>query len=297
MLLSKLRPAAMASVALAAVTALSACSVSTLFNATLSSSGYERVRDIAFGDDPRLKLDVYKPKTPSPRREVIVFFYGGSWQSGSKDTYPFIARSLTAMGYTVVIPDYRLYPAVKFPEFLEDNARAVAWVMRNIESYQGSPRHVFLAGHSAGAYNAVMLAIHPQFLKAQGVDRMAIAGVIGLAGPYDFLPFTDEDIIAVFSSASDRETQPITYAATPSPPMLLLTGTDDTTVLAKNTHNLAQKLEASGNDVRVLTYPGVAHYGIVLALSEWFRGKAPVLSDVGSFIAAHEAGQNKAANQ
>jgi acetyl esterase/lipase len=266
---------------------LCACSGAQLINFTVPHSGYAITRDIAYGDNPSQRLDIYQPATPDASGAVVVFFHGGSWQSGSRADYKFVGQALASRGYTVVIPDYRLYPEVKYPEFLRDSAKAVAWVHDHIGEYHANPGHIVLAGHSAGAYNAVMLALDGSYLKAAGYDAKKLDGVIGLAGPYDFLPFTDPEIIKIFSTAPDRDTQPITYAGAGKPPLLLLHGDADEDVGLKNSKNLAAAQQQSGSPVELHVFPGIGHYGIILSLSGVFRSKAATLDLMDAFISRH----------
>ena len=269
---------------------LSACSPAALLNATISRSGVIITHDVAYGPLPREKLDIYRPADAAPA-PVIVFFYGGSWNSGSKAMYPFVAATLARQGFAVVVPDYRLYPEVRFPVFLEDCARSVAWTQTHLSEIGGDPDRVFLMGHSAGAYNAVMLGLDPHFLADAGTSRARIAGVIGLAGPYDFLPITGEDIKPIFATVGDGpESQPVSYVDGHAPPMLLLAGADDKTVLPRNTKSLAAKLSAKGGEVETKIFPGVAHIGLVTAIAPIFQGRAPVLETVVAFVRGHRLG-------
>lgn len=265
--------------------ALSGCSKADLLNGLVPHDGYKLYSDIAYGQEPRQTLDIYVPERPDPHHTVVVYFHGGSWQFGDKGIYRFLGHSFTSKGYTVAVANYRLYPEVSFPVFIEDSAKAVAWVRANIADYGGDPERIYLVGHSAGAYNAVMLALNKSYLKEAGGGTQWIKGVAGLAGPYDFLPMTDPDIIALFSTArKEADTQPITFARRNAPPVLLLTGDADDEVRPKNTHNLAAKLRKYKSPVEERVYPGVAHIGIVLALADIFNGKAPVLEDIDRFI-------------
>jgi acetyl esterase/lipase len=268
---------------------LNACSPANLLNATISRQGITVTHDVAYGPNPREKLDIYRPDgaTSTP---VIVFFYGGSWNSGSKATYPFVAATLARKGYAVVVPDYRLYPEVRFPVFLQDCARSVAWTQAHLAQIGGDPSRVFLMGHSAGAYNAVMLGLDARLLADAGTSRDRLAGVIGLAGPYDFLPITGEDIKPIFATVGDGpESQPIHYVDGHAPPMLLLAGADDTTVLPRNTTALAARITATGGAVQTAIYPGLAHIGLITAIAPIFQARAPVLQAVTAFVGAHSA--------
>lgn len=241
--------------------------------------------DVAYGEGPRRKLDVYAPKDLSNlRRPVIVFIYGGSWASGTREGYGFAGRALAAQGFVTFIPDYRLAPEVYFPGFLQDCAAAVKWVRANAARYGGDPERIVLVGHSAGAYNAAMLALDPQWL---GADRKALRGFAGLSGPYDFLPLDGPVPVRTFGKWPRLdETQPIHYAAADAPPMLLLHGGADLTVWPKNSINLDRRLHALGASSRLIVYPGLGHEGMATALSIPFRYRAPVLKDVVDFARA-----------
>jgi len=237
---------------------------------------------VAFGAGERLRLDVYAPRTAATRpRPVILFFYGGSWNSGRRQAYAFAARALAAQGFVVLVPDYRLVPEARYPEFLSDGAAAVRWARRHAGEFGGDGERIVLTGHSAGAYNAAMLALDPSLL---GADRAAVRGFAGLAGPYDFLPLDDDSTIAAFGAwPSPAETQPISHAGPGAPPVLLLRVGSDTRVKPRNSRKLAGLLNAAGSDVRLKLYPGLGHVGILTALAIPFRRQAPVLADVAEF--------------
>jgi acetyl esterase/lipase len=237
---------------------------------------------IAYGPGPRQRLDVYAPRASVARpRPVIVFLYGGSWNSGRRQGYAFAARALAARGFVVVVPDYRLVPEARYPDFLRDCAESVRWARRHSGEYGGDGERIVLTGHSAGAYNAAMVALDPSLL---GADRAAVRGFIGLAGPYDFLPLDDGATIAAFGAwPRPAETQPISHAASGAPPALLLHGDADTRVMPRHSRKLAALLEAAGSDVRLKLYPGLGHVGILSAFAIPFRRHAPVLADVAAF--------------
>jgi len=265
---------------------LAGCTPADLLNATVPDGGVAVTREVAYAPGPRHTLDIYRP--PHPAGPLIVFLFGGSWRDGDKSTYPFVALPLAQRGAVVVVPNYRLYPEVQFPAFLDDCAEAVAWAVGHAAELGADPRAVFVVGHSAGAYNALMLALDPSFLARAGVSRDRLAGVVGLAGPYDFLPITGADIKPVFAPVQDGPaSQPISYVDGRNPPLLLLAGTDDTTVLPRNTISLTAKVRAAGGEVQEKLYPGIGHVGLVTAFAPIFSGRAPVLDDVWGFVVAH----------
>ncbi len=238
---------------------------------------------IAYGPDARQRLDVYAPRDRcGERRPVVVFFYGGSWNSGTRAGYAFVGRALAAQGFVTIVPDYRLVPNVRYPAFVEDGAAAVRWATANAARYCGDGRSIVVMGHSAGAYIAGMLAVDPRWL---GPTRAAVKGLVGLAGPYDFAPFNVDASRAAFGNAPDpAETQPVTWAGPGDPPALLLYGEKDSVVQPRNSAALAARLRAGGVVVEQRAYPGLGHVGILLALARPFRGRAPVLDDVAAFV-------------
>ncbi len=226
-------------------------------------------------------MDVYRPAGAATGLPLIVFLYGGSWRSGSKAMYPFVAAPLARRGAVVAVPDYRLYPEVVFPAFLEDCAAAVAFAAANAARWGADPRRLVLLGHSAGAYNAAMLLLDPRLLAITGAPRPACGAL--LAGPYDFLPITNPDIVPVFPHPGPW-TQPITYADGRNPPLLLLAGGDDRTVKPRNTVALAERIRAAHGPVEARILPRLGHIGIILAFAPPFRGRAPVLDLVWDFF-------------
>jgi acetyl esterase/lipase len=264
---------------------LGRCAPVDALNATITTDGLTISRGIPYGPAPRQAMDVYRPVDAAAGLPVVVFFYGGSWQTGRRQDYPFVAVSLAHAGIVAVVPDYRLFPQVTWPAFVEDAAAAVASVRRQARDWGGDPGRVFVAGHSAGAYLAALLALDPRWLAGAGDSRDALAGMVGLAGPYDFLPIKDEDIRAVFAAAPTlAATQPVNHVDGRNPPMLLLHGEDDTTCYPRNTLNLATRIGVAGGPVTVRTYPGVGHIGIVLGFAPLFRFRSPALDDVVQFV-------------
>lgn len=247
--------------------------------------GTAKVGDgIAYADGPRHKLDVYAPETRGASAPVVFFIYGGGWNRGERSDYQFVGRALAARGFITVIADYRLVPEVQYPGFLEDSASALRWVQDNIAQYGGDPKRLFLAGHSAGAYNATMLALDPSFLRDYGVT-MPILGVAALSGPFDFYPFEYGEVRDAFGAAPNPEgTQPVNLVTSNTPPMYLATGTTDPIVRMQNTERFAQKLQAGGVWVTTRYYEGFGHMEPVIAMGAMWRWRAPVLDDMVAFF-------------
>lgn len=266
-----------------------ACSPLSMF-ATLSPKdpANRLAQGEAYGVGPRQRLDVYAPRGGKALAPIAVFFYGGSWDSGRRQDYSWVGRALAAKGFVAVVADYRLYPEVRFPDFLQDGAQAIRWICDNAGRFGGDPERIVLLGHSAGAYNAVMLGMDRSYLRAAGVDPKTIRAVAGLAGPYDFLPLKGGISERTFGETKDLpSTQPLSFVRPDSPPAFLATGENDTIVFPRNTTALARKLRVAGVAVEERHYPGVDHVRLVLALSRPLRGGVPVLDEMTDFLRLH----------
>jgi acetyl esterase/lipase len=274
-------------VAMAAI--LSACAPVMVLNFLTPASSYKPTSDLAYGSDPRQKLDIYVPQSASSiALPVVVFFYGGSWNRGERKEYKFVAEALASRGIIAVVADYRHYPQVRYPDFLTDSASAVAWTRREIANYGGDPARIFVMGHSAGAYNVAMLALDPRWLAAEGMTPAMLKGWVGLAGPYDFFPIQNPDAKPVFNHPNyPAGSQPIDYASHASPAAFLGAATSDDLVNPeKNTQQMTNKLRAAGVSVEMKIYPRVNHLTLIGAFSWPLSWLAPVADDVAAFVKA-----------
>ena len=261
-----------------------------LVNAAAIGRHVTVTRDIRFADGRRGLLDVYARHQPADGgthrsdAPLAVFFYGGGWEDGAKENYRFAAMALAKRGIVTVVPDYRLYPDVRFPDFIQDGAKAVRWARRNAEEFGADPGLIFLIGHSAGAYIATMLALDKTWLDAESLA--AVSGIIGLSGPYDFLPLRSDTLKRIFAPAGGdlSSSQPITYARGDAAPMLLISGLADKMVRAENSRALAAAVTAKGGDASTRLYNRVDHMIVMGAFSPILRPLAPSLSDTLTFI-------------
>jgi acetyl esterase/lipase len=268
--------------------ALSACTGAQVLNSLTPGTGYVLATNLPFDDETRLRLDVYTPAGEVRDAPVVVFFYGGRWTTGSKDDFRFVGQALAAQGFVAVIADHRKYPDVVFPVFVEDAARAVRWTHRNIARFGGSPDKLFVMGHSSGAHLAAMLALNGEYLKAVGGSRSWLKGMIGLAGPYDFMPITAPDLRDMFGPPERfPDSQPIFFADGQNPPLLLMHGEDDEDVWVKNTRNLAKAVGEAGGGVETVIYPKLGHRWIIAAISAPLRSRNDVISHIREFVNRH----------
>lgn len=275
---------------------LTACSAVDVLNATVPSDTYRSSADLAYGNHPRQKVDVYLPSQPLTDKALaaggtpmVVFFYGGSWSSGDRADYRFVGEALATQGIAVVVADYRLSPEVRYPVFLQDSALAMRWAFDNAQKYGANPNRIFAMGHSAGAYNAAMLALDKRWLTGAGLSPAKLAGWIGLAGPYDFLPIGDRKTQVAFEwPGTPPDSQALFHASSAtatSAPALLLAPTNDSLVnTQRSTVGMAQRLKSSGVQVESELYDTVSHITIVATMASVLRSRAPVLERVAGFV-------------
>ena len=267
---------------------LSGCSALGTLNALAARSSYTLNADVAYGPLPRQKLDIYTPTATVPAAgwPVVVFFYGGSWNTGERADYQFVGEALAARGVVTLVADYRLYPEVRYPDFLTDSAQALAYGLTQAARLGGDPKRVFVMGHSAGGYNAAMLALDARWLKAAGHAPGELAGWIGLAGPYDFFPTDNPAAQPVFFHPNyPAQAQPITFTPPDAPRSFLAAPANDRVVSPqRSTLQLANKLQAAGVPVTLKFYKRASHTTLIGAFAWPLRWVAPVLDDVTAFI-------------
>ena len=279
----------------AAAALLGGCSGAGILNTLVPDSGYTEDRDIAYGDDPRLKLDTYRPATPGGAAggvpPLVVFFYGGSWSEGDKAQYRFVGQALASAGAVVVIPDYRLSPSVRYPVFLQDCARATAWAFDQAKELGSAPDKLVVMGHSAGGYNAAMLALDPRWLGAVGHSPAELSSWIGMAGPYDFLPISDPATQVAFDwPDTPADSQPLRYAGARAPRTLLMAARDDKRVdPVRNTEAMAARLLGAGVATSLHIYDHVNHVTLVGSLATPLRFLAPTRQDIAEFLGLEAA--------
>lgn len=261
---------------------MAGCSPLAVINHVGSDDGIVRMTTHAYGAHDRQQLDVYTPRTPNGR--VVVFIYGGSWSTGNRADYRFVAQTLTARGATVVIPDYRLYPDIRFPTFVEDAAAAVAWTREHAAEYGGDPAQIYLVGHSAGAHIATLIALDHRYLAAHAMAPTQLVGVVGLSTPADFAATLGKRYRPIFTDdAGLAAAQPVAYVNAAAPPLLLLHGADDTLVWPKNSENLAARQRDAGGVASVKIYPDMGHIGTVTPFVEWL-GNKDALAEILRFL-------------
>jgi len=266
---------------------LAACSGFSFFvaNAPTTFGSFKRTSDLAYGPDARQRLDVFAPKgAAAARSPIVVFFYGGSWTMGRKSEHAFVGAALAARGFVTVIPDYRLYPQVRFPQFMDDAAQAVTWVQQHADEFGGDPERLVLMGHSAGAYMAALLALDDSYLVKAGLRPHTIVGLVGLSGPYALDPNTDTLRTIFASPFTPADWQPVRFASTRAPPALLLHGLDDKLVYAMHTEKLRDALSAQGVPVETHFYPGRGHADTIASFTLVARYRTPALEQTVEFL-------------
>ncbi|WP_395699734.1 alpha/beta hydrolase [Aquabacterium sp.] len=250
-----------------------------------------------YGHLPRQRYDLYRPPAetrPLGGWPLVVFFYGGAWNRGERADYRFVGETLARRGMLVMVADYRLHPQVHYPDFLRDCASATAFALKQATAWGADAQRVYLMGHSAGAYNAAMLALDERWLGATEHRPRELAGWIGLAGPYDFLPIKTPEVQAAFHHPNvPLDSQPIRHVqadgGVPGVPALLVAGAQDSRIdPVRNTRGLAIALRQAGTPVRLREYGRLTHETAVAALAWPLQGLAPVLDEVADFVRASE---------
>jgi len=277
-------PIMMLSLSLAA----SGCSQATFTAVNLPTRFHEMtvVQDVAYSPEPACTLDIYVPAGAGHQPlDVIVFFYGGRWTEGEKHNYRFVGAAFTEQNFIVVVPDYRKYPRVRFPEFVEDGAKALAWVYDHIAEYHGNPERIHVAGHSSGAHIGALLTADAGYLANEGKDRSrVIRDFAGLAGPYAFTP-DEPDLEDMFGPPSNYPNMQVTtFIDGRQPPMLLLYGDADRAVKVANLERLEQRIKEKGGRVETQIYPGAGHRDLAAALTWLNLRRTPVLPDMQRFF-------------
>jgi acetyl esterase/lipase len=273
---------------LGVLAALAGCSATQALNAMVPGDTYRLTPGVAYGPQTRQVLDVYQPKGEPPEGgfPVVVFFYGGSWHTGERAQYRFMGEALAAHGMVAMVADYPLYPQATYPDFLPDCAKAVVYALNESARYSGNPRRVVVMGHSAGAYNASMIALDPRWLKQQGHQVAELAGWVGLAGPYDFIPIEDPDTRETFHHPDvPPDSQPIRHASAKAPRTFLGVAKKDKQVdPERNSAQLAERLKAAGVPVEFNRYDHVGHVSLVVSFAQPFRWLSPALREVSGFV-------------
>lgn len=263
-----------------------ACAPVKLLNAVTPSGSFERDKNISYGELDRQKLDIYYADKPRLNAPVIVFVHGGSWDSGSKDLYKFLAQGFTAEGFDIVVPNYRLYPDVVFPAMVEDTGKAIAYTAEHFPD-----RELVVMGHSAGAYNSLMALMRPEFYPggAAAICKR-IAGLVAIAPPTGIVPLAKEPYISIFPERFTGADAPLQNVQTKIPPVLFVHGMKDTTVFPQNSQMLADEIAKRGGFAKVRTYDALNHIDVIKVTSKFFDGDASVKADVIDFIDNLETG-------
>lgn len=268
-------------------TFLAACTPLALLDALVPKDAGSAlaVRDLAYGPHPRQRLDIYLPAAAAETAPLLMFLPGGSWRAGRKEHHRFVGRAFAARGFVTAIPDHRLVPEVRFPDFVVDCGRALKVFRRAAKGHVDKIGSLFLVGHSTGAYIAVMLALDDGLAKAAGYARNTIAGVAGISGLYDFLPLRLPATRDAFAGIEDlASTQPISLAHASAPPMLLLAGAADSFAQPRSAERLARALGDAGSHADYTSYPGLGHAGTLIGLARPFRRRADILGDIIKFL-------------
>jgi acetyl esterase/lipase len=250
----------------------------------------EKVKDVLYCEDDtetasRHKLDLFLPQG-CENFPVLIFVHGGGWRHGDKGflgIYAKLGESLARDGIGVAVPNYRLSPKVQHPEHVKDVARAFAWVQRNIRKYHGDPDRLFVCGHSAGGHLCALLATDDRYLRAEGLSRSAIKGVIPMSGVYK-IPDTSWLFNQAFGPAleSRKDASPLEHVQAGLPPFLVIYADNELPYCGKDdAEAFVQALRAKQCKVRSVEVSERTHMSLIVNAS---KDRDPVGEACRSFI-------------
>ncbi|NYZ61656.1 alpha/beta hydrolase [Luteimonas deserti] len=266
----------------AAALALLASGCQSVFFGVVNRGSAQPAQSVVYDADRALALDIYRPAAASGPAPVVVFFYGGAWRTGTRAQYRFVGSRLAEQGVLAIVADYRTWPDAAFPAFIGDAARAVRWTRDHAEGWGGDPQRLYLAGHSAGAHIAALLGTDARHLAAVDMAPGDLAGVIGLAGPYEFT--IGGRLVPVFGPREGWPgAMPLRFVDGDEPPFLLIHGDNDRTVDVANSVRMDAALRDAGVQSRLRILPGASHFAPAAAF--YSPDRAPdVLPQVRAFI-------------
>ncbi len=242
-------------------------------------AGYEgAVLDIPYAgsDNDMLKLDVFRTMGDKPA-PVLVFIHGGYWNSGHRKLYASFAKTFNSAGFVTVLVDYRLYPEVMYPVFVDDCVKALNWTVEHIAEYGGDPAKIFIAGSSAGSHIAAMILLDEEFRNIPAFDPLKLRGALLTSSPFDFEKdnLLDEDILheVMGSEENFRDAQPIKHIRKDVPPILIINGDRDPLTSEAQAARFAREMKEIGAPVTYLMIPGGDHHSVGLGLTPGRKGE------------------------
>jgi acetyl esterase/lipase len=233
-----------------------------------AASQTRMLRDVAYGSDPRQRMDIYLPRQSGMRDlPVLLFMHGGAWTHGTKDWCGFMAPPIVDSPAILVSVGYRLIPSVGFPEPVHDCIAALRWIVDHIAQHGGSPERVFVGGHSAGGQIAALMSLRPDWLQQHGLAADVIKGCLCLAATFN------RRNINPAVAPGHEQSEPITAIAPDSPlafaagakvPFFIAWGDRDDERVPRTGRQMIAALTTTGCAVRSLVLPGCDHFEVHL---------------------------------
>ncbi|NAS29937.1 alpha/beta hydrolase fold domain-containing protein [Flavobacteriaceae bacterium R38] len=214
------------------------------------------------------KLDIYMP-AGAKNAPVIFFLHGGGLLQGSKNQGEYIANRFVKEGYGVVSANYRLSPDVMHPAHTEDASAAYAWVIKNIKKYGGNPSKVYISGHSAGAYLAVLIALDDTYLAAHQLTPDVIAGTIAIS-PFLYVEETAKDRPKTVWGNNPKnwlKASVTPYTEKGKKPMLCIYADGDAGWRKNQNERFGKTMRKLGNKVQVNEVPNRNHTSLISSIN------------------------------
>lgn len=266
--------------------------------------GVHRDKDLTFVDSninpalPSKQLNVFSPKK-AENLPVMIFLYGGSWESGKKEIYDFLGSRMARREVVTVIVDYPLSPEFQIEDMVKTAAQAVLWTKNNIEEYGGNPEQIFVSGHSAGAHLAAVLATNNEYFEEIGIVNPIKGGILIDPAGLDmnwFLsdyPKEGKKYIKTFTEDTTvwKEYSPIYFLEDQKIPLLILEGEKTYPSIEVSIDRFLEKAKEENVEVDYQLYPHKKHIPMI---TQFFWTGSKAYDDVLGFIKKETSEYRKA---
>lgn len=221
--------------------------------------------DLAYGADPKQRLDLYLPPGLARRRPVFVFLHGGGFREGDRAHYGYVAEPFAAHGIATIVASYRLHPH-RYPAQVEDTRRILDWIRRHVTRYGGDPERVFVGGHSAGAILSALVGVKTVWEDGLDLPPDFVKGIVPVSGPYDLR--TAKGFVSDFvESAEERSAASPLLAVGRTPAAVVAFGSREG-FYAEGSRAFVEALTKRGGEAHLVELDGMGHDATAMALGD-----------------------------
>lgn len=226
--------------------------------------------DLAYGQHPKQRLDLYRPRKDTDNAPVFLFLHGGGFQEGDRAQYGFVASSLATRGVITAVASYRLAnQGHSYPAQSDDARDAVSWLHENVAEYGGNPRALYVGGHSAGAILAADLGADRGWLESRGIPPDSLRGIVPISGTYDLRPPERPGYVDAYAPTPESRqlASPILHIDDPAPIAVVAVGSREPQIIEPS-EAFAEALSTRGVHASFIRLEDQAHDGTVLSLAD-----------------------------